>query len=101
MFTSLHLSAQDGFLLGAGGVLFGSYLRRAGRPRAAFAALALSAPALWFASELVYGAVLVRVPVLLALILLPWMARELRLSGAREATGSGGEDPRRSPTRLG
>lgn len=95
MFTNLHLYPQDGLLLVAAALLFDSYLARAGRPRTAFAAVALAAPALWFATELLGAARVVRVPVLLALVLGAWMARELRRPQRDQAPA---EEPRRSPT---
>jgi hypothetical protein len=80
-FFSLHLYLQDGLQLVAAAVLFDSYLRRSGRPRTAFAALALATPALWFATELAITPRLVRFPVLLMLAMAIWMARELRRAG--------------------
>jgi hypothetical protein len=93
MFFSLHLYPQDGLLLVGAALLFESYLRRAGRPRTWFAALALASPIIWFVIELDVEPRVVRYPVLLAITLGVWMARELRrpendetsLASAREA----------------
>jgi hypothetical protein len=82
MFTSLHLYWQDGLLLVTAAVLFDSYLRRSGRPRAVFVTWAVLAPALWFLTELLLVPPRpIRSPVLMTLVLGAAMARELRLSG--------------------
>ena len=76
-FFNLHLYAQDGLMIVAAGLLFELYLRRSGRPRAAFAALAVASPALWLLTELVLTPRLVRFPVALQLALGLLMAREM------------------------
>jgi hypothetical protein len=76
-FFNLHLYAQDGLMIAGAALLFDGYLRRSGRPRAGMAALAIAAPALWLLAEFAYTPHVVRVPVLLQLVLGPWMAREL------------------------
>jgi hypothetical protein len=90
-FFSLHLYPQDGLLIVAAALLLDSYLRRSQRPRAAFAALVLASPALWFVTELAVTPRLVRFPVMLQLALGAWMLREWRL--ARRTIGSGETSP--------
>jgi hypothetical protein len=79
---SVHLYPQDSLMLIVPTTLFYAYLRQRHLPRRAFAALALSCPVLVFVSESTLGGSLgIRIPVVVMIVLLGWMARALYTAG--------------------
>jgi hypothetical protein len=79
---SVHLNPQDSLMLIVPTTLFYVYLRQRDLPRRAFAALALSCPVLVFVSESTLGGSLgIRIPVVVMIVLLGWMARALYTAG--------------------
>src|SRR5207237_8158585 len=75
---SPHLNPQDGFLLIAPLMLFYIYLRERQLPCRAYACFVLSCPALFLLAEFtIDGRLGIRVPVVVMVMLMPWMGRAL------------------------
>ncbi len=76
IFFNLHVNPHDGLILFIPMVLFYEFLRRDGRPRYTFFIFAALCPLLFFLSDFVVdGALGIRMPVLVMIVLGVWMGK--------------------------